>query len=611
MTGTYVLLGVTFIVTSSFIVSICVYTIIMVAKLYKKRTKTRRQNFADINFDKNKEINETGKDLPRRKTSGSLVLSEEALVNHNPKCNEFCGVCCCLIFEDLPHCFEMCFTATLGSCPGRSCTLSCCHMSLQITVKTLASFSLTIAILALILYISSAMESMNTVVLPLFTILHLFSITLLIIGALNQKRVYLLPWMIISWISWLSLMPCVFGSPRGMDTTAWVSAFKLKWVIVSVVLYFGINLVVWFKVKQLYGALIEKSKENVRNKNGTSAQQNRIENNYEIDLPQIVVYGTEENDCVDGSAKTSSSNEDHPMLPILESDLVNHSETTSSSNNKMKVAADVVVAGMALQHKNYSTLSNRPNSAEETSHHLKQQLGKSESSKKGSNPEQRVPGMIHVPGSPKLNLSSHSPQRHHHGIKERHVGKNVDGKRQNTRQAKGMRAGARIGAGATSHFDGIGSSTTSNNNNYGASDSKEGELFDFLVDVGGILEDQYNEEQETSPSRSIDDGSGDGSRKTRKQRGGSFSTFLIIADTEESDRKPEKKSDLHGNRKMGIQSKSASNLTSTGYQANYMSDIQARKKELKPTSSSSSSSRPKKKNSSCQRTKTSVARSRR
>ena len=112
------------------------------------------------------------------------------------------------------------------------------------------------------------------------------------------------------------------------------------------------------------------------------------------------------------------------------------------------------------------------------------------------------------------------------------------------------------------------------------------------MDVGGILEDQFNEQeellQEFSPNRSLDrdsggGGGGGGSRKGKKQRAGSFSTFLIVNDADDSDRKQEKKlRDLAGNKRIArIQSRSATNLTSSEFQDCYSASAPYKKKEIK------------------------------
>ena len=91
----------------------------------------------------------------------------------------------------MPHCFEMCLAATFGkykNCCTSSKKSVCSELSVHSTVKVIANISLTISMLAIVLYISSALDSIATFILPLSTIVHLTLISLLIIGAYKQKR---------------------------------------------------------------------------------------------------------------------------------------------------------------------------------------------------------------------------------------------------------------------------------------------------------------------------------------------------------------------------------------------------------------------------------------
>ena len=91
--------------------------------------------------------------------------------------------------------------------------------------------------------------------------------------------------------------------------------------------------------------------------------------------------------------------------------------------------------------------------------------------------------------------------------------------------------------------------------------------------------------------------------------------MLVVADSEESGKSQVKKSDLLRNKKAGMQSRSATNLSSAGMQDNYLSGIAIRKKERKLSdqggSSSSSTKRHQKKDSSFQKTKMPKSRPRR
>ena len=339
-------------------------------------------------------------------------------------------------------------------------------------------------------------------------------------------------------------------------------------------------------MKTFYVDLIIASKSEVAiERTITASQQDKDEYHDEIDLPQIQVYKTSDDDGDDDVSNAlkspSSSHEEYPIAAVIASDFIDHSENQASSGgvNKMNVTADVAVATVALRRAN-DKASHRHHEDAFDKHASK----KGEVSKIGKNPEQRVPGMIHLPTHvPKGILANQSGQRSHQGAKDRHGTKYGDNKRLNKGQGKAMRAGARHGG--LGRFDGLNSNTTNNNND--VSDSKEGEIFDFVVDVGGILEDQFNEQeellQEFSPNRSLDRDSGGGSRKGKKQRAGSFSTFLIVNEGDDSDRKQEKKlRDLAGNKRIGrLQSRSATNLTSSEFQDCYSAPAPYKKKEIK------------------------------
>jgi hypothetical protein len=418
--------------------------------------------------------------------------------------------------------------------------------------------------------------------------------------------------MIFSWISWLSTLPCVFGSL--FSTKVWITVFETEWVRVCVSIYLLINFLSWLLVKELYGALIIKEKDAIENKQRSHLKENPERNTYQIALPEILVYKSEENDEIDETGKSFAyDDEDHySMKPILESDAIDHSESTS--NHKLKVTANMVVAAIAFQSDSINSSANRNKNTEESDTHIKSQVKKGEISK--LHQEQRMAGMIHVPGISKPNHSNLSPQKHHLGAKDKHGGRSMDGKRMNKGQGKGMRAGGRMG--------GVGylNNSTTTNNNYEGSESTEGEMFDFVVDVGGILDDQFesfNElQEELSPNRSFDKdgGSSDSKRRRKGSRGRaeSFSTLLVVADSEESGKSQVKKSDLLRNKKAGMQSRSARNLSSAGMQEHYLSDVPIRKKERKLSdqggSGSSSSKRQTKKDSSHQKTKMPKSRSR-
>ena len=609
MTLIYVLLGSVFMITSSLIISLCVYCVILVIRFHIKRQKSRfkkaaknilykrnnshmRRIVTDAIYEHNqREIAIAALDgLSDYSTSVSPVLSEHRSEQVRPTCREFCGVCFCLVFEDLPHCIEMFIAVTCGSerrTGGNSHKKGCCQISLHRSVRVVARISMSMAILCLVFYTSTAMDRTSTIILPFFTIFHLSLITLLLIGSINKHRSYLLPWMAFSWISWPSLLPCVFGSLA--STKAWILIFNVQWVLACVVIYLIINLIFCLLVKTFYVDLIIASKSEVAIERTIAvSQQDKDEYHDEIDLPQIQVYKTsddEGDDDLSNALKSpSSSHEEYPMTAVIASDFIDHSENQASSGgvNKMNVTADVAVAAIALR---------RANDKASHRHHedvaTKNEGKKGEVSKTGKNPEQRVPGMIHLPTHvPKGILTNQSGQRPHQGAKDRHGTKYGENKRLNKGQGKAMRSGARHGG--LGRFDGLNSNTTNNNND--VSDSKEGEIFDFVVDVGGILEDQFNEQeellQEFSPNRSLDrdsGGGGGGSRKGKKQRAGSFSTFLIVNEGDDSDRKQEKKlRDLAGNKRIGrIQSRSATNLTSSEFQDCYSASTPYKKKEIK------------------------------
>ena len=246
MTSNYVFLGFVFLVISCVVITFCIYSIVMIIRMYKRRMKNQKMSTEHIVLDRIENILEGNELFTQENISTPIIFSPEPDANMNPKCGEFCGVCCCLVFEDLPGCLEMCLAAIRGKC-SKYCQCSyeksCSHLSLHSTVKLIANVSLTISILAIVLYISSALNSMTTFMLPVFTILHLIFIGLLIMGAMKQKRSYLLPWMIFSWISWLSLLPCIFGSFS--STKEWKVTFETSWVITCVSTYFTFNLVFW------------------------------------------------------------------------------------------------------------------------------------------------------------------------------------------------------------------------------------------------------------------------------------------------------------------------------------------------------------------------------
>ena len=608
MTLIYVLLGSVFMITSSLIISLCVYCVILVIRFHIKRQKSRfkkaaknilykrnnshmRRIVTDALYEHNqREIAIAALDgLSDYSTSVSPVLSEHRSEQVRPTCREFCGVCFCLVFEDLPHCIEMFIAVTCGSerrTGGNSHKKGCCQISLHRSVRVVARISMSMAILCLVFYTSTAMDRTSTIILPFFTIFHLSLITLLLIGSINKHRSYLLPWMAFSWISWPSLLPCVFGSLA--STKAWILIFNVQWVLACVVIYLIINLIFCLLVKTFYVDLIIASKSEVAIERTIAvSQQDKDEYHDEIDLPQIQVYKTsddEGDDDLSNALKSpSSSHEEYPMTAVIASDFIDHSENQASSGgvNKMNVTADVAVATIALR-RTKDKASHRHHEDAFDKHPNK----KGEVSKTGKNPEQRVPGMIHLPTHvPKGILTNQSGQRPHQGAKDRHGTKYGENKRLNKGQGKAMRSGARHGG--LGRFDGLNSNTTNNNND--VSDSKEGEIFDFVVDVGGILEDQFNEQeellQEFSPNRSLDrdSGGGGGSRKGKKQRAGSFSTFLIVNEGDDSDRKQEKKlRDLAGNKRIGrIQSRSATNLTSSEFQDCYSASTPYKKKEIK------------------------------
>ena len=586
MTGTYVLLGSTFIVTTSFILSICAYCVVLIIRFYKKQNKSIFNNdpkeivYSEEGIHEEQKVFVKQRNVQENDSTTSQADSQEFVVDANPKCGEFFKVCCCLIFEDPPHCFEMCWASLLcGRGKKYYCQCFCKgkHPSLHTAVKLIASVSLVVGTLAMVFYVCSALDSIITCVLPMCTILHLVFIIVLLLGAVKEKRFYLLPWMIFSWISWLSLLPCVFGSLT--TTKKWALTFENSFVIASVSGYFVFNIVSWILVKSFYTELILEIKNVTRRESYKNGQSRiRLENNIGGRTPPhiLVCKADDDDDEIDGNPH-SSTNNDYTVMPTLEFDPSGDQETVSSKNYKMKVPAGVAMAAMALKHTNENTSSHLTKTGEESIQNIKPHSKKGEQFKKGAHPEQRMPGIIPVHGISNSNQYSSSAHRQkHQGVRDRgHGGRNVEGKRQIKGQGKGMRTGARLGGDGG--YDGIGA----DNNNRERSDSKTGELFNFLVDVGGILEEQYNEqEEERSGSRSPDSGTG-GSRKGRKQRSGSVGTFLLITDNEELEKSPDKKSNMQRNKKMGLQSRSATNLTVTAGQEDLLSGLPARKKELR------------------------------
>ena len=85
--------------------------------------------------------------------------------------------------------------------------------------------------------------------------------------------------------------------------------------------------------------------------------------------------------------------------------------------------------------------------------------------------DQRMPGMVQVSGTPKL--SNISSAKQHPSPRDKHGG---HGKGMNKSHGKGMKGGGRHGG--MDRLD----RAVARNNNYKRSDSKEGELFDFIVD---------------------------------------------------------------------------------------------------------------------------------
>ena len=612
MTTNYVVLGFVFLVISSLVITFCIYSIIMVVRMYKRRMKRQKRNLEKNLYEQDQFDIEVDEMLNPENNSTPIIFSPEPDADINPKCSEFCGVCCCLVFEDFPGCAEMCLAAIRGHTSkycNCSCETTCIHFSLHSQVKLIANITLTISILAIVLYISSALNSMTTFMLPVFTILHLIFIGLLILGAMKQKRSYLLPWMIFSWVSWLSLLPCIFGSFS--STKEWKITFETSWVIASVSTFFAFNAIIWIFVKKFYVCLIHDSKtqmfekkkrkiqSNGKKKKTTSECSSLTSMQYHNPLPQILVYDSEEN--VDDVDKVKSADEDRPLEPILESDALDHSASNQEPNNKLKITAEVAVAAIAMKRSNDQASLNKHKLAEDASSQIKTQGKKAELTKLRSEHDQRMPGMMHVSGTPKL--SNISSAKQHPSPRDKHGG---HGKGMNKSHGKGMKGGGRHGG--MDRLD----RAVARNNNYERSDSKEGDLFDFVVDVGGILDDQFDQyeeiKEEFSPSKSNND-SGDGgqggSKKGRRQRSGSATAFLMVADGESPERSKDKKSELARNKKM--YARSATNLG--GYSMNdycYSSGATRRKSftlSEQACSSTSSTKRQNKKDSSHQKIK--------
>ena len=577
MTSSYVFLGFVFLVISSLVITFCSYSIIVIVRMYKRRIKNQQRNQEGNNSLEQNEYQIEADELINHENAlsprTSIAFSPEPDANVNPKCSEFFGVCCCLIFEDLPGCAEMCLAAIRGKCSRYcdcSCESSCVKFSLHSQVKLIVNITLTISILAIVLYISSALNSMTTFMLPVFTILHLIFIGLLVMGAMKQKRSYLLPWMIFSWISWLGLLPCIFGSFS--STKEWKITFQMSWIIASVSTYFAFNFIFWIIVKKFYACLIQHGKKKSlekkklklqtrgKKKKTTSECSSLTSMQYHNPIPQIQVYDSEDN--IDEADKVNSAEEERPLEPIMESDVLDHSSSNPDSGEKLKITADVAVAAIAIKRSNDHASVNRNKPHEENSIHATTQAKKAAMKLKTEH-DQRMPGMIHVPGAPKLsNLAS---PKMHHSPRDKHGGRNLEGRKGHGhgKGMKGMRGGGRHGG--MDRLD----RATARNNNYEKSDSKDGELFDFIVDVGGILDDQfdqYNDEKdEFGPNKSKDDsgspGGDGGSRKGRRQRAGSATAFLMVADDESHDKLKDKKLEMARNKK--LHARSATNLTSS------------------------------------------------